>query len=225
MDVQSVMLSPKVEASAIYYKTKLACHNFTIYNLANDQVVCYFWHEGEGGLTANVFASCLTDYLEGIVEDNTEEIIIYSDGCGYQNRNVLLSNTLLHFAVNHKITVTQCYLEKGHTEMEVDSAHSVIERKIRKRPIYSPSNYVEVMASACETNPYKVKYVDHSFFKDFGTLKYYDTNRPGYKVGDPVVRNIRSLKYTKDGVIHFKTSYTDEYNEIPKKRKCYKICP
>ena len=30
MDLQAV-LSPCLQASAIYYKTKLACHNFTIY--------------------------------------------------------------------------------------------------------------------------------------------------------------------------------------------------
>ncbi|ESO93016.1 hypothetical protein LOTGIDRAFT_162041 [Lottia gigantea] len=34
MDLQAVLSSPRLQASAMYYKTKLACHNFTIYDLA-----------------------------------------------------------------------------------------------------------------------------------------------------------------------------------------------
>ena len=41
MDVQAVLLSPSLKASALYYKTKLAVHNFTIFNLANSHVTCY----------------------------------------------------------------------------------------------------------------------------------------------------------------------------------------
>lgn len=31
VDVQSVLLAPKLLASAVYYKLKLQCHNFTMY--------------------------------------------------------------------------------------------------------------------------------------------------------------------------------------------------
>nr|CAI5850510.1 unnamed protein product [Callosobruchus analis] len=47
----------------IYFKQKLACHNFTIYILSDNKVVCYVTHEGEGGLDANCFASCLNNLL------------------------------------------------------------------------------------------------------------------------------------------------------------------
>ena len=50
MDVQAVLLAPCLQASALYYKQKLSVHNFTIYNLANQETECYIWHEGEGGL-------------------------------------------------------------------------------------------------------------------------------------------------------------------------------
>jgi len=38
MDVQAVQLLPHLQASALYFKQKLAVHNFTLYNLANDDV-------------------------------------------------------------------------------------------------------------------------------------------------------------------------------------------
>ncbi len=33
MDLQALLLCPKLKASALYYKTKLAVHNFTVYNM------------------------------------------------------------------------------------------------------------------------------------------------------------------------------------------------
>lgn len=45
-----------------------------------------------------------------------------------------------------------------------------------------------------------------------------NTIRPGIKVGDPVVTDIRSLKYKPEGVIQYKVSYADEYKDLTKRR-------
>jgi len=63
MDVQAVQLVPHLKASALYFKQKLAIHNFTVYNVVTHEVVCYVWHEGEGEVTANVYASCITHFI------------------------------------------------------------------------------------------------------------------------------------------------------------------
>ena len=49
-----------------------------------------------------------------------KEVFILSDGCGYQNRNIIitLSNALANFAKFKKIDIIHNYLEKGHTQME-----------------------------------------------------------------------------------------------------------
>lgn len=75
-------------------------------------------------------------------------IIIYSDGCGFQNRNVLLSNALLHFSKSLGVEIEQKFLVKGHTQMECDSSHSLIERKIKGQYIYLPSDYVKLTKQA-----------------------------------------------------------------------------
>ena len=61
MDLQEVLLAPRVFANANYYKTKLYCQDFTIYKLStsNRDVVCYFWHEMNGELKNSNFASCI----------------------------------------------------------------------------------------------------------------------------------------------------------------------
>ena len=148
MDLQAVLLSPKILASAVYYKTKLCCHNFTIFNLTSKDVTCYFWHEAVGGLTADHFASCVVLYLQHKIGDNVHTVIIYSDGCGYQNRNLKLANALTWYAKHSNKTVIQKYLHKGHTQMEVDSAHSLIERRLKRNEIYSPCGYILAMQEA-----------------------------------------------------------------------------
>nr|CAI5841363.1 unnamed protein product [Callosobruchus analis] len=148
IDLQSVLLSPKTNVSTMYYKTKLVIHNLTIYNLKTKEVYCYLWNEAEGQLSANEFSSIVTYFLETEVIpklDATREIVIYSDGYTCQNRNAILANALLHVASVHKeVTILQKYLLKGHTQMEVDSVHSCIERVVRNIKINLPADYVEI---------------------------------------------------------------------------------
>lgn len=79
MDLQSLLICPHLEASVIYYEMKLSCHNFTLFDLATNRANNYFWDEGEGDLNANVFASCVIDYLDAIPDkSNVKTVIIYS---------------------------------------------------------------------------------------------------------------------------------------------------
>ena len=216
MDLQAVLLSPCLKASALYYKTKLAVHNFTVYNLKSHDVVCYVWHEGEGGLCASEFASCIFDFIKEKV-DNYDEFILYSDGCTYQNRNVVMSNTLLSLSQYYQKTITQKFLERGHTQMEVDSAHSVVERKLKNVDIYVPGDYVNIIRNARKP-PYVVRYLDHDFFMDFSKIGPYKSIRPGAKVGDPTVMDLRCIRYMPNGEVSYKINYEDEWKTLLKPR-------
>ena len=218
VDLQSLLLCPKLNASSLYYKMKLSCHNYTIFDLATRKVMCYFWYECHGELNSNIFTTCLIDYLSTTDLQGIDHVIIYSDGCGYQNRNITLSNALLQFACVHNITIEQKILERGHTQMECDSVHSVIERSIKHTPIYVPQQYVDKIQSARKGIPYNIKYVDYTFFKNYSDSGKYSSIRPGTGVGSETVSEIRSLKYTK-GVIQYKTRLSSEYKELPEPRK------
>ena len=219
MDFQSLLICPKLKASSLYYKMKLSCHNFTIFDLSNQKVMNYFWHESEGELTANCFASCVIDYLNSINTNVVKEVIIYSDGCTYQNRNAVLSNAILHFCVKSGLPIEQKYLERGHTQMECDSVHSCVERKIKKKPIYIPQNYVDFIKEARLGTPYEIQYIDHTFFKDFSGLNYYPSIRPGSGPGSAVVTDVRILKYLPEGTLQFKVHYSDNiFSDIPRAR-------
>lgn len=120
-----------------------------------------------------------------------DTFIIYSDGCTYQNHNVVKAN-----AKKHNKTVIQKILERGHAQMEVDSVHSLIEQRVKNAKIYCPADYVEIIQEARQTTkPYTIKYVQHNFFKDFSNIGELKSIRPGRAVGDPTVTDLRCLKY------------------------------
>nr|CAH7748643.1 unnamed protein product [Callosobruchus chinensis] len=216
MDMQSVLLCPKSNVSLLYYKTKLIVHNFTIFNLKTKDGYCYLWHEGHGGLTANTFASILYHCFRKHVSEGVDKVILYSDGCTAQNRNAILSSSLSKLSQEIQITIEQKYLEKGHTQMECDSMHSTIERRLKKKIINVPADYVEVCELArLHPRPYVVEYLDYSFFKNFEPMQIINSIRPGRSSNDPAVTDIRGLRYNDDGSIMFKLRHSEEWSPLP----------
>lgn len=197
-DLQAVKLCPFLNASALYFKTKLAVHNFSVYNLGNNKVTCYWFDETVCDLKATTYASFFIDYLTKLINDDPKDVVIFTDGCTAQNRNSVVSNALLRLAMTKNIVITQKYLEKGHTQMEVDSVHSVIERKLKNREIFLPSQYATITKEARSMPcPYEVITPDYTFFKDFSVKDYqiYESIRPGRGAGDNCVVDIRALRY------------------------------
>lgn len=56
-----------------------------------------------------------------------------------------------------EIDHTQTFRENA--QMECDSMHVTIERKLKNREIYSPAQYVEICKTARLTKPYDVQYL------------------------------------------------------------------
>ncbi|GFO39947.1 hypothetical protein PoB_006645200 [Plakobranchus ocellatus] len=173
VDVRRVLLASCLKASALYYKTKLQVHNYTVFDMTSKDVVCFVWNEVhvEGGLNASEFASCLVSYLEGSV-DSFDKAIIYSDGCTYQNRNRVLATALRFFCVRYGKTVEQKILERGHTQMEDDSVHATIVRRLKNMDIFAPLDYVNLIkVSRMSPRPYDVRYLTFDFFRDFEKIE------------------------------------------------------
>lgn len=167
VDVQAVQTIPKKQASCLYFRTKLNLHNYTVYNCSNQDVCCYVWTEVNGGLTSNIFTSCLIDYLleyQGQHPD-LEGVIIWSDGCGAQNRNTTLLSALSVFNEKTGIPITMKYLEKGHTQMECDSVHAKLEKFQDNVDLDVPSDYCKLVKEARKQPfPFRCKFLTYDFF-------------------------------------------------------------
>lgn len=222
MDMQAVLLSPKSNTSALYFKMKLMVHNFTIFDMQGNVGYCFIWHEAAGGVTADNYTSIICNFLlEHVISDlkDNQNIILYSDGCTSQNRNCVLSNALLNCAREYKVTIEQKFLEKGHTQMEADHMHSLIERKLRNCVINTPADYIRICRDArMNPSPFNVKYLTFDFFKNFSSLKTLASIRPGRKVGDPVVTDLRAIKYSPDGNVFYKICHSQDYVLLEQRR-------
>lgn len=227
-DTQSVKLCPCVNASAMYYKTKLCVHNFTMYNNGTKDTMTYWWDETQSDLSASSFTSCMVDNLKHTLEDDLKNVIVWSDGCCYQNRSSIMANALLNLAKEKRVTIEQKYLVKGHTMMECDSVHSTIDtilnpkrgtrNKKTVKEIYLPSEYALYAKEARKQPfPYRSRYLDFSFFTDYSKKENmtYDSIRPGKRAGDPKVQDLRALKYNPNGTIEFKVNFDDDYSLLP----------
>lgn len=215
-DLQAVKVCPILNASALYYKTKLCCHNFTVFDLNTRNAKCYWFDETQANLSSNTFSTCIIDYLLEKASE-AKEIVIWSDNCVYQNKNSTLSNALLTYSIEKKVTIYQKFLEKGHTQMEVDSVHACIEKALKNKFVYVPDDFCRSSFEARKKIPYEIKRVSFDFVKDFDTNKIYTSIRPGKCSSDPTVNDIKVIKYTSNG-IEVKTSFSGEWIPLPLKR-------
>lgn len=221
VDLQAVLLAPRLNTAANYYKTKLKVHNQVYFDLATKDVQCYVWHEGQGGLESDVFASISKKYISDLKEKNEkmENLIIWSDGCCYQNRNSKLATCLLDLAKELNINIFQKYLTVGHTHMEVDSVHSTIERKLKnRREIYVPAGYLDVIQTArvSSPGPYNVSYLHYN---DFDQYEASINIRPGTKKGDPVVTDVVAYQFAPTERLSYKLHFPDDWKELQFRRK------
>lgn len=224
VDMQAVQTIPKLQASCLYFKTKLNLHNYTIYNNVTQDVVCYVWPETNDGLTANVFASCHLHYFDDQItkHPNVEKLLVWSDGFGAQNRNATLLSAISSWTQQNSKEVLIKYLEKGHTQMEVDSVHAKIESRQKNVDLETPAEYCRIVKEARnKLSPFVCKYLEYDFFKDFEATQVYASVRPGTKTGDPCVVDVKEFQCTSDGEIKFKLDHErdSEYKLVPHRRK------
>lgn len=59
----AVQLLPYCQANSIYFKMKLAVHNYTIYNRGTNEAICYWFDEIQCDLVPSIFATCPIDTI------------------------------------------------------------------------------------------------------------------------------------------------------------------
>ena len=235
-DMQSLLTAPKNDTSAMFYHTKLNIHNVTFRDSITGKVMNYIWTECDGGLDNSNFITIYVDHIKSVRDYAKEHnfqldtIILYTDGCGYQNRNSGLNSALLTLAVELKIQIIHKYLEVGHTHMEVDNVHSVIESKIKKaKKINLPVDYITIIQTArVKGDPYQIRnddFLSYDYFLNYDKISTVNSIKPSKLTGRPYVDNIRELKYSTEGKIQFKLEYHDEWSDLPQRYTVQHVQP
>ena len=177
-DLEAVIYLPKSNRTEIFYKRRLSCYNFTIYDLGTGDGYCYFSHEGVTCRRAcrgsNEISSYLLDFLKQQDEKGVSEVTLFSDGCVGQNKNTITITALLYFIQNARSVqnVAVYFFVTDHGQSEGDSMHSTIERRVRSLPeLFLPSQLATTIQMARKIKtPYVVKEVSTDDIKDFKSL-------------------------------------------------------
>ncbi|XP_044758232.1 uncharacterized protein LOC123316293 [Coccinella septempunctata] len=157
-------------------------------------------------------------------------VILYCDSCAGQNKNramLVMIHLFLQKSKNIK-TIKIVFLLPGHTYMPVDSIHAVIERFIKNRIIWAPSEWSTIIGN-CRVNPrpYKVIKLEHFEFKNWKKLgdeqlvltktglKMNSVRQAFFQKGSPEV----AVKYTYDRSPEYDLCFELNYNKGGRKRQ------
>lgn len=218
-DFEAVLYCPLVLGKPVFYRRKLGNMNFTIHDAATRQGYCYFWQEYEGNRGSNEVSTCLYGYITNLRD--VDHLVLYSDCCPGQNRNSVVLTMLTNIMMspdNTIKTIDYKFLEPGHTMMECDNMHAVIERASEYAEIYIPEDWVNVVRLARKDSPYVVKVMEHTDFLNFKPMrellfpaKIKSTDGHFLKWSD--VRWLH-LKKNVPGSFFFKQQYWEDFKEV-----------
>ena len=105
-ELESVLQLQKSNISLIYYSRKLCVYNLTVWEgKCPNEGHCLTWPEIEGKRGSNEISSCLYSWLKQLPQE-IEEVSLFSDTCGGQNRNQQMVAMMMMYVHNPDDNVT-----------------------------------------------------------------------------------------------------------------------
>lgn len=214
-DLQKALVTPKSDVSLFYYSRKLSTFNFTVKDLTNDKVHCFMWNETDAGRGTSEVGSCLLQLLNQWDQQSIENVYLFSDACGGQNRSwniVALFHYFLTVTSKNIKKIDHIFFESGHSQNENDNVHSVIECASRKVEVFIPAQWVILVKLASKKKPFDVRELSQTDVYDLDELQ---KNTFGNK--KTKISQVQRIKYEKN--IFFSLSVLSEFEEMDVKFK------
>lgn len=116
----------------------------------------YVWSENVASRGEQEIGSCLKVHLRNHITDKTRNVILYSDSCSGQNRNIKLTVMLKHIlATSNSIRqIEQKYFVSGHSFNSCDRSFALIERDKKLYEIIStPDDWIQIIRNSKKLEP------------------------------------------------------------------------
>lgn len=215
-DLQKTLPLPRLPTGILFYKRQIWLYNLGIHAGSNNRGFFNLWTENEAGRGAQEVGSYLMKHISKKITNSVKELILWSDSCGGQNRNIKLTLMMQSALQSHpsleKIFIR--FLISGHSFLPNDADFSNIECSLKHRQrLYVPEDYVKVMKECRKKNRFEVNRMLSTDF--FGTAELekqicnrkFDVNKE--KVSWLKTREIY-LNKEKPFAIFLKSNFEDE---------------
>ena len=126
-DLQQVQPLPKLSINEAYYSRQIGYYAFCITDVENKNPQFYVWTENEAGRGSIEVSSALCDFLEKLeFSPQTDNLRLFADGCGGQNKNVHIVHALACYLRLKRITLF--FPVRGHSFLPAARVFGVIEK-------------------------------------------------------------------------------------------------
>lgn len=174
VDLQKCLSTPSLTNGQSFYLRKLWTLNLTIFEAASNTAHNMIWNERIGQRGANEIGSCIIKWATKLPH-SVQEVTIWSDNCQGQNRNlkIVLAHMWILRLCPHIRVINHKFLLKGHTHMEADMVHSIIERKktkLKKLEIMVPRDWAQFIRTCDGKVKFNVYEMQLSDFKNMSIL-------------------------------------------------------
>lgn len=152
------------------------------------------WSEDQGNKGSQEVSTCVAKFIREEVPDGVKILNLYADKCaGFyfyyffsyylltnsctssgQNKNSIVVSMLGDSVQEHPTLdeINLKFLEVGHTYMECDSMHSVIERAARDKQVFAPKDWYKIVRQAKKTgHQYNVQVLQYNQFLNYKNVK------------------------------------------------------
>lgn len=152
----------------------------------------YIWDESIASRGAQEVTSCLLYHLKHFIPSDTEQIKLYSDACGGQNKNIkttlMLKKCLDDWPHKELKSIEQRFYLSGHSYNSCDRCFGMIEnQKRRTENILIPQHWINLIAQAKKNEPkFTVIKMERGDFFSSERLENSITNRKTTTNGEKV---------------------------------------